>query len=293
MVVYFYSAGFINFWFWKMRFTLTAVEMTIWQYHIRWLKLIFAGLIVCKKKEWQLFVQLHLHLTEENHSAFLVKARQWKVGSPTQHLLVVVAFLIWLCQTSIFETKGKQIFFDLSKRQVWVPVVIPFRTLAFHSVKVIQLLLQKCKLSSFSCKGESESCQASSAKVKVIQFLLQKWKLSSFSFKSESYPVSNCFSIVFHLGSLHAEFAPSEESFENLKDQMWWQIIPHIRKRNGPHHLAELSGGEEILPSTSSSLSLKSEKKTLFNYLQWEGYTREDLPPSNSLSQICLNYFTF
>ena len=73
----------------------------------------------------------------------------------------------------------------------------------------------------------------------------------------------------------------------------WWQIIPHIRKRNGPHHLAELSGGEEILPSTSSSLSLKSEKKTLLNFPQWEGHKREDLHSSNSLSQICLNYFTF
>ena len=46
-----------------------------------------------RNDNYQKSVQLHLHLTEEHHSALLVKARQWKVGSPAQHLLVFVIFV--------------------------------------------------------------------------------------------------------------------------------------------------------------------------------------------------------
>ena len=195
--------------------------MTIWQYHIRWLKLIFAGLIVCKKGwKWVVgkkSVELHPHLTEEHHSAFLVKARQWKVSSPTQHLLVVVVFVIWqyLYHNVIWNVIAKS---QMRKKQILLKQKANWYFLTWASGKFGSQLSNHSghspftawKLSSFSCKSWIESCLVSPAKVKaiqlflkksesypafpakvkIVQFLLQRWKLSSFSCKSESCPAS-------------------------------------------------------------------------------------------------------
>ena len=126
--------------------TLTAVEMIIWQAHIRWLKLILAGLIFCGEELLMVIRGLctqHLHLTHEHHPAFLVKARQGKVGAPTQYLLMVHSCKVW---TLILKTNHQslcvhQVSHHLSQRQVWIPVVKPFWTFALHCMEVVQLLL--------------------------------------------------------------------------------------------------------------------------------------------------------